>query len=153
MLHIIDGYNLLFYLEFKAKSLREARAFVIDYVADVFKDRKEVCIVFDGKQEKGLGFSRVYSGLIEVLYTMDGMSADEYIIEWFQERKLHSPVLVYTLDTGLKRQLAEYKAKVVDFDSLCPKNALPPALAKTQFLSNPRYEKYLLESFTKKPPL
>jgi len=150
MLHIIDGYNLLFFLEFKSKTLREARQFVIEYVKDVFHDKKGVCIVFDGKQEKGLGFSRVFSGKLEIIYTIDGMSADDYIIEWFQQKKVTSPVFVYTHDTGLKRQLSEYKAKVVDFEYLRPKKQLSSQLEKTRFLSDPRYENYLLESFTKK---
>ncbi len=150
MLHIIDGYNLLFNLDIKSKSLKEARQFVIDYVADIFKERPGVCIVFDGKQEKGLGFSRIKSGAIEIIYTMDGMSADEFIIEWFQQRKLSTTVCVYTLDNGLKRQLAECKAKVLDFETLKPRNNLNPTLEKTLYLSDPRYEKYLLDSFTKK---
>jgi predicted RNA-binding protein with PIN domain len=150
MLHIIDGYNLLFFLEFKSKTLKEARDYVIDYVAEVFRDKKGVCIVFDGKQEKGLGFSRVFAGRIEIIYTIDGMSADDYIIEWFQQKKITSPVFVYTQDTGLKKQLLEYKAKVVDFEALRPKTELRPDLEKTRFLSDPRYEQYLLDSFTKK---
>lgn len=150
MLHIIDGYNLLFFLDFKAKSLKEARKLVVDYVGDVFFDRKGVCVVFDGKQEKGLGFSRVYSGKVEIIYTIDGMSADEYIIEWFQQNKLTTSVYVYTHDLGLKRHLMEYKAKVVDFEHLKPRKNLSPELEKNLALSDPRYEKYLLESFTKK---
>jgi predicted RNA-binding protein with PIN domain len=150
MFHIIDGYNLLFSLQFKSKTLREARQFVIDFVADILHDKKGVCVVFDGKQEKGLGFSRVFAGRVEVVYTIDGMSADEYIIEWFQQKKLTHPVYVYTQDTGLKKHLTEFKAKVVDFDILKPKRNLRPELEKTKFLSDPGYEKYLLESFTKK---
>ena len=81
------------------------------------------------------------------------MSADEFIIEWFQQRKLSSPVFVYTLDVGLKKQLAEYKAKVSDFEVLIPKQSLHPELEKACQLSDPYYEKYLLESFTKKSQL
>lgn len=150
MLHIIDGYNLLFFLDFKAKTLKEARQLVIEYVKEVFSDKKGVCIVFDGKQEKGLGFSRIFSEKIEIIYTIDGMSADEFIIEWFQQTKLATSVYVYTHDLGLKRHLMEYKAKVVDFEYLKPKKNLHPSLEKNLALSDPRYEKYLLESFTKK---
>lgn len=150
MHHIIDGYNLLFYLDIKTKTLKDARDAVIEYVSSVFQDKKGVCIVFDGKQEKGLGFSRIFSGKIEIIYTIDGMSADEFIIEWFQQKKLTSSVFVYTHDGGLKRQLSEFKAKVVDFEQLKPKSGLRPDLEKTLSFSDPRYEKYLLESFTKK---
>jgi predicted RNA-binding protein with PIN domain len=153
MLHIIDAYNLLFFLEFKAKTLKQARQCVIDYVCDVFKDKKGVCLVFDGKQEMGLGFSRIRYGLVEVIYTMDGMSADDFIIEWFDQRKLTSTVVVYTQDGGLKKRLSEYRAKVVDFDDLRPKAALSGSLKKSQFLSDPRYEQYLLDVFTKKETL
>jgi predicted RNA-binding protein with PIN domain len=150
MLHIIDGYNLLFFLEIKSKTLKEARDYCIEYVKHHFESKKGVCVVFDGKQEKGLGFSRIYSGPIEIIYTIDGMSADEFIIEWFQQRKVTSKVCVYTQDLGLKRHLSEFHAQVLGFDVFSEKKKLKPSLEKTRFLSDPGYEKYLLESFTKK---
>lgn len=150
MLHIIDGYNLLFFLEIKSKTLKDARDYVINYIKEVFRDKKGVCVVFDGKQEKGLGFSRIYSDKLEIIYTIDGMSADEYIIEWFQQKKASSKIFVYTHDLGLKRQLSEFSAHVVDFEQLKMKKPISSFLKKTEFLSDPRYEKYLLESFTKK---
>lgn len=153
MQHIVDGYNLLFFLDLKAKTLREARQLVIKYVQDVFEDKKGICIVFDGKQEKGLGFSRIYSGRTEIIYTIDGMSADEYIVEWFQQKKPTSSMFVYTQDLGLKRHLSEFKVKVLDFENLRPKKSMNPELEKQLSLSDPRYEKYLLESFTKKQTL
>lgn len=150
MHHIIDGYNLLFFLEIKTKTLKNARDYVIEYLKEVFNGKKGVCVVFDGKQEKGLGFSRIYSDDLEVIYTIDGMSADDFIIEWFQQRKQSSKVFVYTHDEGLKRHLSEFHTKVLDFESLRAKKVLSRQLEKTKSLSDPRYEQYLLETFTKR---
>lgn len=150
MLHIIDGYNLLFFLEVKTKTLREARDYVIQYVAHVFANKKGVCIVFDGKQEKGLGYSRIIQGSVEIIYTADGMSADDFIIEWFHDRRSTSLIHVYTHDKGLKSRLSDCPAKVHDFDELKKPKQMSTYISKTDELSDPRYEQYLLESFTKK---
>jgi len=151
MLHIIDGYNLLFFSDFKSKTLKEARELLIDYVSHVFKDKKHVWIVFDGKQEKGLGFSRIRKGDIEIIYTIDGMSADSYIIEWFQHTKKRGNVSVYTNDLGLKKQLSEFNAKVINLEMIEKevKNSLSHDEEKIQWV-DARYENYLLEIFNKK---
>lgn len=150
MLHIIDGYNLLFYLDFKAKSLKEARDLLIEYVAQTFQNQKNVWVIFDGKQEKGLGFSRIKKGRLEIIYTIDGMSADSYIIEWFQHVKKRGQVSVYTNDKGLKRHLLEYNAKLVDL-GLIEKEIVQKTDEedKIQWV-DARYESYLLEIFNKK---
>ena len=150
MLHIIDGYNLLFYLDFRSKTLKEARELLIDYVAQAFKDKKNVWIVFDGKQEKGLGFSRIKKGSLEIIYTIDGMSADSYIVEWFQHSKKRGQVSVYTNDKGLKRHLTEFNAKLIDLDLIEKevKNKIDDE-DKIQWVDT-RYESYLLEIFNKK---
>jgi len=150
MLTFVDGYNLLFALDFQASTLQQAREGVLAYIQDLFKGKKGVWVVFDGKQEQGLGYSRIKRGSLEVIYTIDGMSADAYILEWLQSHPKER-VTVYTNDRGLQRQLTEYQATSVSLDKL--KQERPSMANETDTkgsLADPRYEKYLLETFTKK---
>jgi predicted RNA-binding protein with PIN domain len=124
----IDGYNVLFKMGEQKGALaekRQALLIFINHFAASFKKNKNIIVVFDGRQEKGLGFSRVYFNQIEVIYTQDSETADQFFLDKVSREKDFGNLLIVTDDEKLKRQLREKKAKVLGIDSFFSKRKTP----------------------------
>lgn len=81
MHYFIDGYNLIFRLPFKKIPLQKKRDEVLSALNELIEDQGlDVCIVFDSAQRRE-GSIRGHFASLEVVYTDESQSADDYIYE------------------------------------------------------------------------
>jgi predicted RNA-binding protein with PIN domain len=108
MIYYVDGYNLLFRLLPKKKSLEVKRTDVIETLNSLAKElHLNIVLVFDATQQKErLGIARGHYDVLEIIYT-ENATADNYILDIAQNAKQPSQMTVVTSD----RELA-HKAKI-----------------------------------------
>jgi uncharacterized protein len=103
MHYFIDGYNFLFKLShnwhFDLRSQRDA-------LIQAFNERIEelklsLTIVFDGAEMPRGDYTRSHWKSVEVVYTHEGLSADEYILHRLEEAKHGRLYTVVTSDREL----------------------------------------------------
>lgn len=101
MHYYIDGYNLLFrLLHSSGSNLQRQRETIIDDLnKKVALVKIDVSIVFDATSQVGEG-TRSHYDQLEILYTAEGETADEYIID---EIKNHSNPQQETIVTSDKK--------------------------------------------------
>ena len=80
MHYYVDGYNVLFRLLHAGDNLKEQREQFIEY----FKKKVQalnlqVTLVFDSQHHPGES-SRAFQGVLEIAFTSNGQTADEYIL-------------------------------------------------------------------------
>src|SRR5947208_15902015 len=81
MHYYIDGYNLLFRLVPAVDNLRKEReSIILDLNKKVLLLNLDISIVFDSTFQEGERTRSHYQGL-EILFTAEGETADEYIID------------------------------------------------------------------------
>ncbi len=121
---VIDGYNLLFQMGIQALTLEQARKRIMEFLEAIAqKSHLTLLCVFDGKREKGLGFSRVYFGCMEVIYTADGISADEHIIDELKRAKHPGNFLVVTSDKQLAQEAKHCRSRILETSEFLQKYA------------------------------
>ncbi len=105
MHYFIDGYNLLFRLAFpQSKNLREQReAIIYDLNKKISLLKIDATIVFDSPSQIG-DSTRSHFDQLEILFTAEGETADEYIIEEIKNSPHPNLQTVITSDKELARR-------------------------------------------------
>lgn len=111
MHYLIDGYNLLFSLIQEGKNLQSKREAIIrDLNVKASSTKLNVSIVFDAAYHSG-GPSRFHFDALEILYTAEGESADDYIINKIQYSSEPQQETVVTSDKALGRKVRHFSGK------------------------------------------
>lgn len=102
MHYFIDGYNLLFrLLHSSGSNLQSQReAIIYDLNKKIALVKIDVSIVFDATSQIG-GGSRTHYDHLEILYTAEGETADEYIIEEIKNHPQPQQEIIVTSDKKL----------------------------------------------------
>ena len=107
---ILDGYNLLFRWTELSGSLEQKRRRLLDGLHEGHP-LKEFLVVFDGRwvpPEGGTG----YLGRIRIEYTMRGITADQYILDFLEQQPHRARFTVVTGDRALARMVGQLGARV-----------------------------------------
>jgi predicted RNA-binding protein with PIN domain len=84
---IIDGYNLMYRMEVQG-SLEQKRDKVLEALAQFLTvNPNEMTVVFDGGRNPSTQRGAQVSHGIKVLYSAQGETADDYIMEMIEKRK------------------------------------------------------------------
>ena len=82
MRYLIDGYNLLFRIAKPNPTLEKKRDELIQELDQIISEfALKVSIVFDGANPAYLHTMRHHFNALEIIYTYEDMTADEYIIQ------------------------------------------------------------------------
>lgn len=104
MHYYIDGYNLLFRLMHSHDHLQTSREQVIlDLNKKVSLVKIDVSVVFDGTFQVGEG-TRTHFDHIEILFTAEGETADEFILDELKNSRRPEQETVVTSDKKLAWQ-------------------------------------------------
>lgn len=112
MHYYIDGYNLLFRMTQFDKGLQAERENLLqDLNQKISLLKLDVSIVFDAAFQTG-GRSRTHLDALEILYTGEGETADEYILDVLSQTPNPRQEIVVTSDKILAAQVRHLSAKV-----------------------------------------
>ena len=101
MHYFIDGYNLMFRFSLMKNSLQaEREQFITDLYTKIQVAGLDVTIVFDAQYQEGLG-SRSHLDCLEICFTDEGETADEYIINELNSAPNPREEVVVTSDNKL----------------------------------------------------
>jgi predicted RNA-binding protein with PIN domain len=101
MHYFIDGYNLLFRLLHDSEDLQSQReAIIYDLNKKVSLVKIDVSIVFDSTSQIG-GRTRTHYDQLEILFTAEGETADEYIMDEIKNHAHPQQETVVTSDKKL----------------------------------------------------
>ncbi|CCB90772.1 putative uncharacterized protein [Waddlia chondrophila 2032/99] len=101
MHYFIDGYNLMFRLSMMNDSLQaEREQFISNLYAKIQVVGLDVTIVFDAQHQEGLG-SRTHLDFLEICFTDEGETADDYIIRELSSVPNPREEIVVTSDNKL----------------------------------------------------
>ncbi len=116
MHYLVDGYNLLFRLVKAPRPLEKARErFLSTLDEEVDEAGMRVSIIFDSAEKKLAGVSRRHLEAVEVIFTSEGLSADEYILEKISASKNPKQKTVVTADRELIRKIKHLGATTMNF--------------------------------------
>jgi|SaaInlStandDraft_4_1057021.scaffolds.fasta_scaffold123560_1 predicted RNA-binding protein with PIN domain len=104
MHYLIDGYNIIFAIENLRPSLQEEREDVITFFSETAHNLNiSISLIFDaGSRDENLWPQKSFDGILEIVYTPHGQTADEYIIEEVQRKnKTSGPYTVVSSDKHL----------------------------------------------------
>lgn len=114
MYYILDGYNIIYALGLDSLGLEASRrALLIRLIDFIGSQPLRISVVFDAHSAPG-NISRVRFDAIEVVYTHEKQTADEYIIEFLEFKKHPKSYSVVTDDCGLKSRVQFLGAKIVN---------------------------------------
>ncbi|MFI5344195.1 MAG: NYN domain-containing protein [Chlamydiales bacterium] len=112
MHYYIDGYNLLFRMTQFHQGLQAEREHLLeDLNRKISLLKLDVSIVFDAAFQAG-GRSRTHLDALEILYTSEGETADEYILDVLSQASHPRQEIVVTSDKILAAQVRHLSAKV-----------------------------------------
>lgn len=112
MRYLIDGYNLLFRTSKPGKALEKKRDQLIEELNQIVSDfHLKATIIFDGSHPGTSHAMRHHFDAIEIIYTFEKLSADEYIIEEVESSKHPHQFIVITSDRGLATTCKNLGAK------------------------------------------
>lgn len=101
MHYFIDGYNLLFRLRPDIAELQDEREKIIHDLNDkAGLLQLDFSVVFDAPTQSGYG-SRTHFNHIEILYTQEGETADEFILDKIRNSKNPTLETIITSDKNL----------------------------------------------------
>lgn len=104
MHYYIDGYNLLFRLMHTHDNLQTSREqIILDLNKKVSLVKIDASVVFDGTFQVGEG-TRTHFDHIEILFTAEGETADEFILEELKNSRRPEQETVVTSDKKLAWQ-------------------------------------------------
>ncbi len=116
MHYIVDGYNLLFRLVKAPRPLQRTRERFLKTLDDeVAEAQINVIIIFDSAEKKLAGVSRRHLEAVEVIFTSEGLSADEYILEKICNSKQPKQQTVVSADRELLRKAKQLGAAPMNF--------------------------------------
>ncbi|MBS3905171.1 MAG: NYN domain-containing protein [Simkania sp.] len=103
MHYYIDGYNLLFKLSHNWRlDLRTQRQALIQAFNETIEELNlSLTVVFDGAEMPKGDYTRGHWKHVEVVYTHEGLSADEYIIHQLEQQQHSERYTVVTADREL----------------------------------------------------
>jgi predicted RNA-binding protein with PIN domain len=101
MHYYIDGYNLLFRLVHAYENLQSSREqFILDLDRKISLVKIDVSIVFDGTFQEGNG-TRTHFNNLEILFTSQGETADEFILNALKHSSHPKQETIVTSDKKL----------------------------------------------------
>lgn len=109
---LVDGYNLLFRcIRAGSKSLREQREELIEVIDGWASSTSlDIRMIFDGRSDfKDLSHSTFQA--ITVIYSIDGQTADEYILHEVEASPQPQQIVVVSSDKRLVKSAREHGAK------------------------------------------
>jgi uncharacterized protein len=155
--YYIDGYNLLFRLLSKKGSLQSERAEVISLLNELASQlRLNITVVFDAPLQREM-VVRTHFDALEIVYTAEKQSADDYIIEEMNHASSPSQETVVTSDRELASHCKALGAHVQNIESFFSwikrkkehKRRSHPSLQKI-FQDSPSHIERLLKIFEKR---
>lgn len=112
MHYYIDGYNMLFRMtQFQQGLQAERESLLEDLNRKISLLKLDVSIVFDAAFQAG-GRSRTHLDALEILYTGEGETADEFILDVLSQASAPRQEIVVTSDKILAAQVRHLSAKV-----------------------------------------
>ncbi len=97
MRYLIDGYNLLFRITKPTPSLEKKRQQLISELNEIISEfNLKATLVFDGSHAAISHAMRHHFDAIELVYTYENLSADEYIIEEVNASRRPEQIVVIT---------------------------------------------------------
>lgn len=116
MHYFIDGYNLLFYLFHSDDRFQEQREQLINELSHQFNILNiDATLVFDAQYQEG-DEARSHFLDLEVIFTNQGVTADEYIINSLKNRLRQADETVVTSDKKLAWYARRCSAKTETVD-------------------------------------
>ncbi len=113
MHYFVDGYNILFRISVKKTSLQQQRDQLIREFSSATSNIKiSITLVFDSKYQTGI-WSREHINDLEIIFSSEGQTADEFIIEELQRVKNPRQHTVATSDNPLARQARHLGARSI----------------------------------------
>jgi predicted RNA-binding protein with PIN domain len=113
MHYLVDGYNLLFRRLNKGESVQNAREAMIESIGKkVNFIPLEVTLVFDSVYQPGWASHRLDRHL-EVIYTNEGETADEWLIRYVKKMPEQEEVTIVTSDKRLAVHLKGKGVKIL----------------------------------------
>lgn len=101
MHYFLDGYNMMFRIARATEDFRRQREQIISDLSTKIQILElDVTVVFDAKYQPG-GATRSHTPSIEILYTAEGETADEFILNELKGEKRPSEHTVVTSDKKL----------------------------------------------------
>lgn len=119
MIYYLDGYNYLFTRGKKEDPLHTSREEVLDEFSERTKDLNFI-VVFDAHHNPH-EISRTYYKNLEVVYTSQEQTADEYILERVSLAKVPYNITVISNDKKLLNAATELKARIFSFEKFLKK--------------------------------
>ncbi len=117
MQYLVDAYNLLFRSTKKRGPLEQTRQQLIEELNEaVSKLNLQVILVFDGADKHFSHASRGHFNAVEVIYTPQGQTADEYISEEVIQSLKPAQITVVTNDRELAHRCKAHRAKILTLD-------------------------------------
>ena len=104
--YFIDGYNLLFKIPGKFRSLEAKRRSLLKFLeAKISQKKLHATIVFDGAQKDPLESSYSHFKNLEVVYTAANQSADEFIVAAVSQSSAREKVITSDRELAMRCQL------------------------------------------------
>lgn len=106
MHYFLDGYNLLFHVFPEEEDLLLRREDLIEYLSQICLHLDlQITLVFDAQATPDFSRgNRGHSGVFEVVFTPEGQTADEYILDELLWRENPKHIVVVTSDRTLARK-------------------------------------------------
>lgn len=105
MYYLIDGYNFLFRLKPKDPSLEKKRGQFLEILIEELSSRNiKASIIFDNAAEIRNIPQNILHATLEVIFTPQNQTADEYILEFLNYQKNLRIFTVVTSDNRLASQ-------------------------------------------------
>ena len=116
-LYILDGYNVIWKIpklrEIKSsRGLEESRKALAAMLSDINRKRPRIKfkVIFDGKDEEMISYSRPGSRGMDCSFTKSGEEADDYIGMMLKNRKDNAGVVVISADNKVRNMCKIYGA-------------------------------------------
>lgn len=116
MRYLIDGYNFLFRTAQSGRTLQNRREELIQRLIQYTAKRRErVTLVFDAPMQADEE-SRSHLENLEIVYTAQGQSADEYMLHVLQIVSNPLAIVVVTSDRRLARMVHSCRGKTLEIE-------------------------------------
>ncbi|GAB4193540.1 MAG: hypothetical protein Tsb0015_16310 [Simkaniaceae bacterium] len=122
MHYLIDGYNLLFHVFPQTKDFIACQSVLWDKLQELLTSfPSNATVVLDSFEENGRSYpSKAQIENLEIIYSPQQMSADEYILEYLQTHTAINQVVV-TSDRALAEKAKRLGAKILTVEDFLNK--------------------------------
>lgn len=119
MKYVIDGYNLFFHIEDEANPLEKKRELFISALNNALSElHLHAILIFDSHQTHAAVFpTKKDLSALEIIFSPEGISADEYILERLRAEKKPQLQVIVTSDRELIRHAKHLGAKTKTIES------------------------------------